>query len=155
MARDLTPGECFGNLLRDPFGGRVMRSRDPDKLAPSQPDNNQNVEQVKAEGRRHERVHDCHLRQMVAQECASALTRRAETERCLTRAGNQVAARNSSRSYREPAPRSDFFKRRSRFARRLNESFATETLCVPKTSFHVNVAGRETIMSAMQLGFEL
>ena len=39
--------------------------------------------------------------------------------------------------------------------RRLNESFATETLCVPKTSFHVNVAGRETIMSAMQLGFEL
>jgi hypothetical protein len=50
---------------------------DPDKLAPSQPDNDQNVQQVKADGRYHKQVHGRDLRQMVAQEGAPALTRQA------------------------------------------------------------------------------
>jgi hypothetical protein len=70
-------GPIFGNLPRRPFGGRVCRHVDPGKLAPSQPDNDQKVQQVKADGRDHEQVHGRDLRQMVAQKCAPALTRRA------------------------------------------------------------------------------
>src|SRR5215813_8291840 len=77
VAWGLIPGEGFGNLPRNPFGGRVCGHVDPDKLAPSQPDNDQNVQQVKANGRNHEQVHGCNLRQMVAQEGAPALTTRA------------------------------------------------------------------------------
>src|SRR6266567_4223020 len=67
----------FSNLLRNPFGGRVRGHVNPDKLAPSQPNNDQNVQQVKADGRDYEQVHGRDLRHMVAQECAPALTRRA------------------------------------------------------------------------------
>jgi len=48
---------------------------DPGKLALSQANNDQNVQQVKADGRDDEQVHGCNLRQMVAQEGARALTR--------------------------------------------------------------------------------
>jgi hypothetical protein len=44
-------------LLRDPFCRRVRGHIDPDKLAPSQPDNDQNVELDKADGRDHEQIH--------------------------------------------------------------------------------------------------
>ena len=39
VAWGLIPGEGFGNLPRKPFGGRACGHFDPDKLAPSQPDN--------------------------------------------------------------------------------------------------------------------
>jgi hypothetical protein len=41
-------------LLRDPFCRRVRCHIDPDKLPPSQPDNDQNVELDKADGRNHD-----------------------------------------------------------------------------------------------------
>ena len=72
VAWDLIPGEGFGHLPRDPFGGQACGHVDPDKLAPSQPDNDHNVQQAKADGRDHEQVHFRNLRQMVAQEGAPA-----------------------------------------------------------------------------------
>jgi len=50
---------------------------DPDKLAPSQPDNDQNVEQIKADGRNNEQIHSRDVWHMVAQEGTPALTGRA------------------------------------------------------------------------------
>jgi hypothetical protein len=55
-------------LLRDPFCRRVRGDTDPDKLAPSQPDNDQNVELDKADGRNHEQIHGRDVRRMVMQE---------------------------------------------------------------------------------------
>ena len=70
------PGESFSNLLRNPFCRWVGGHIDPNKLSPSQPDNDQDVEQVEADGRRHEQIHGGDVRRMVAQEGAPALTRR-------------------------------------------------------------------------------
>ena len=75
VAWGLIPGEGFNNLLPDPFCRRVRGHIDPDKLSPSQPDNDQNVEQVKANGRNHEQIQGCDVRRMVTQEGAPALTR--------------------------------------------------------------------------------
>ena len=49
---------------------------DPHKLSPSQPDNDQNVELDKADGRDHEQIHGCNVRHMIAQERAPLLTGR-------------------------------------------------------------------------------
>jgi hypothetical protein len=75
VAWGLIPGEGFNNLLPDPFCRRVRGHIDPDKLSPSQPDNDQNVEQVKANGRNHEQIQGCDVRRVVTQEGAPALTR--------------------------------------------------------------------------------
>src|SRR5262245_2619433 len=72
----LIPGESFRQLLRDPFRRRVRGYIEPDKLPPSQPDNDQNVELDKADGRNHEQIHGRHMRRMIAQKRAPALTRR-------------------------------------------------------------------------------
>src|SRR5215831_10761026 len=76
VAWDLIPGECFRQLLRDPFCRRVRGYIEPDKLSPSQLDNDQNVELDKADGRHHEQIHGRDMRRMIAQERAPALTRR-------------------------------------------------------------------------------
>jgi hypothetical protein len=58
--------------------GALARPRHSIALSPiSKVINDQNVRQIKADGRDHEQVHGCNLRQVVAQECAPALTRRA------------------------------------------------------------------------------
>jgi hypothetical protein len=53
VAWRLIPGRSFGDLLRDPLCRWVPRDIDPDELPPSQPDNHQNVELHKADGRDH------------------------------------------------------------------------------------------------------
>jgi hypothetical protein len=98
-------------ICRDPFGGRVCGHVDLDKLAPSQPDNDQNVEQIKADGRDDEQVHGCDLRQVVAQECAPALTRRAAVRgghvprhgRLSDRKAKLVASEHTHVGSRDPA----------------------------------------------------
>jgi len=73
VAWGLIPGEGFNNLLPDPFCRRVRGHIDPHKLSPSQPDNDQNVEQVKANGRNHEQIQGCDVRRMVTQgRCPSS-----------------------------------------------------------------------------------
>src|SRR2546430_3759463 len=76
VAWSFTPREGLGNLLRDPFGRRVRCYVDPDKLSTDQPDDDQNIEQVKADGRNHEQVHGRDVRRVVAQEGAPALSGR-------------------------------------------------------------------------------
>ena len=70
------PRKRFGDLPRDPFRRWMSRDIDPDKLAPSQPNDHQNVELNKADSRHHKQIHRCDLRSMVAQECAPTLTGR-------------------------------------------------------------------------------
>jgi hypothetical protein len=48
------PGKRFADLLRDPFRRRMPRDLDPDKLAPSQPNNHQNIEMNEADRWHHE-----------------------------------------------------------------------------------------------------
>jgi hypothetical protein len=51
VARGLSPGECFGDLACDPFRGRMGCDVDPDKVSASQPDDDENLEQIEANGR--------------------------------------------------------------------------------------------------------
>ncbi len=76
VAWRLVPGESLGDLPRDPFGRRVRRYVDPDKLAPSQSDNDQGVEQVEPNGRHDNQVHRRNLRPMVAQKSSPTPTGR-------------------------------------------------------------------------------
>jgi hypothetical protein len=53
----LSPGECFSNLLRNPFCRRMRRHIEPDKLSSGQPHNDQDIQQIEADGRNHEQIH--------------------------------------------------------------------------------------------------
>jgi hypothetical protein len=68
------PREGLTNLPRDPFGSRLRRHIDPDKLSPSQPNNDEGVEQIKGNRRHHKHIHGGNLRRMVAQKGRPALT---------------------------------------------------------------------------------
>jgi hypothetical protein len=76
IAWRLVPGECFGNLLRDPFGRRVGRHIDPDKLSPRQPDHDKSIEQVKSDGWHDEQIHGGNLWRVIADKGAPTLTGR-------------------------------------------------------------------------------
>ena len=54
----------------------MRRHIEPDKLSSGQPDDDQNVEQIEANGRNHEQSHRGDVRRMVTQEGAPTLTRR-------------------------------------------------------------------------------
>jgi hypothetical protein len=59
-------------LLRDPSCRWVRCHIHRDKLAPSQPDSDQNVELDKANGRNYEQIHGRDVRQMIALSCLSS-----------------------------------------------------------------------------------
>ena len=67
---------CFGNLLRDPFGRRMGRHIDPDKLSPCQPDHDKGIEQVKSDGWHNEQIHGGNRRRVIADKGAPTLTGR-------------------------------------------------------------------------------
>jgi len=108
------PGECFSNLLRDPFCRRVRGHIDPDKLSPGQPDNDQDVELDKADGRNHEQIHGRDVRHMIAQERAPPLTRR------VTSLGHVLG--DGRLSYRKAEL----------------EQFAMNVRCTPKSIVHAH-----------------
>src|SRR5262245_66651004 len=54
----------------------MRRHIDPDKLSSSQPDDDQNIEQIEADGRNHKQIHGCDVRRMVTHEGAPTLTGR-------------------------------------------------------------------------------
>jgi hypothetical protein len=54
----------------------MPRDVDPNELTPSQPDDHQNIELNKADGRHHEQIHRGDLRRMIAQERAPGLAGR-------------------------------------------------------------------------------
>src|SRR4029077_15999831 len=74
VARCLVPGKRFGDLLRNPVRRRMRRHIDPDQLSPSQPNNDESVEQAKANGRDHEQIDGGNVRCMIVKESAPALS---------------------------------------------------------------------------------
>ena len=72
----LVPRKSFGDLLRYPVCRRMRRHIDLDQLSPSQPNNDEGVEQAKANGRNDEQIDGCNVRHMIAKERAPALAER-------------------------------------------------------------------------------
>jgi len=51
VARGLIPRECLGDLACDPFRGRMRCDIDPDKISAGQPNDDEDIEQIEANGR--------------------------------------------------------------------------------------------------------
>src|SRR5215203_4423313 len=73
-ARSLVPGECLGELARDPFRRRTCCDVDPDQISTVQTDNDEGIEQVEANGRSDKQVHGSNVRRVVPQERPPSLT---------------------------------------------------------------------------------
>src|SRR5437870_4357313 len=76
VARSLSPRECFSDLTCDPLCSWMRCDVDPDKVSSRQPDDDQAVEQIKANGRNNEQVHGGEVPRVVTQEGAPSLGRR-------------------------------------------------------------------------------
>jgi hypothetical protein len=76
VARRLSPRECLRDLACDPFSRRIRGDVDSDKVSAGQPDDDEDIEQIEANGRNNEKVHGSDIRCMVAQEGAPSLGRR-------------------------------------------------------------------------------
>src|SRR6266550_1547513 len=50
VARDLIPRKCLRDLACDPFRGRIGCDVDPDKVSAGQPDDDDDIEQIEANG---------------------------------------------------------------------------------------------------------
>jgi hypothetical protein len=60
VARSFIPRECLRDLACNPFRGRMRCSINPDKVSAGQPDNDEDIEQIEANGRDDEQVHGRH-----------------------------------------------------------------------------------------------
>src|ERR1700704_181408 len=76
VARGLIPRECLSDLACDPFRGRMRCDVDPDKVSAGHPNDDEDIEQIEANGRDNEQVHGGDVRRMVTQEGAPSLGRR-------------------------------------------------------------------------------
>src|SRR5207248_5440589 len=76
VARSLIPREYFCALTRDPVRGRIRCGVDPDKVSAGQPGDDEDIEQIEANGRNNEQVHGGDVRCVVTQEAAQSLGRR-------------------------------------------------------------------------------
>jgi len=74
--RGFRPRECFCDLTCNPFRARIGCDVDPDKVSAAQPDDNEDIEQIEANGRDNEQVHGGDVRRVVTQEGAPSLGRR-------------------------------------------------------------------------------
>jgi hypothetical protein len=68
--------ECLRDLACNPFRGRMRCSIDPDQVSAGQPNDDEYIEQIKANGRDNEQVHGGDVRCVVTQEGAPSLGRR-------------------------------------------------------------------------------
>jgi hypothetical protein len=73
MARCLIPGECLGDLVRDPFGSRVRGDVGPHRASPVQPHDHDAIEKLKAYGRHDKQVDRADVRRMVTEESLPGL----------------------------------------------------------------------------------
>src|SRR5712671_3546636 len=73
VARGLIPRECLRDLARDPVRGRMRCDVDPDEVSARQPDDDEGVEQIEANGWGNEQVHGGDVRCVVTQEGAPSL----------------------------------------------------------------------------------
>src|SRR5215831_13414346 len=76
VARGLTPRECLCDLACNPFRGRMWCDVDPDKVSALQSNDDEDIEQVEANGRGNEQIHGGDVRRMVTQEGAPSRGRR-------------------------------------------------------------------------------
>src|SRR5947208_13422600 len=77
VARGLIPRECLCDLACDPLCSWMRCDVDPNKVSARQPDDDQAVEQIKANGWNNEQIHGSDVRCVVVQEGAPSLGRRA------------------------------------------------------------------------------
>src|ERR1700730_5183503 len=68
VAQSFIPRECFCDLARNPFRGRMRCDADPDQLSAIQPHYDVGVEQVEANGGDNEQVHGGNVWRVVMQE---------------------------------------------------------------------------------------
>ena len=73
VARGLIPRECLRDLARNPFRGRMRCDVDPDEVSAGQSHDDEDIEQIEANGRGNEQVHGGDVRCVVTQEGAPSL----------------------------------------------------------------------------------
>src|ERR1700738_5065813 len=73
VARSFIPRECFCDLARNPFRGRMRCDADPGQLSAIQPHYDVGVEQVEANGGDNEQVHGGNVWRVVMQEGSPSL----------------------------------------------------------------------------------
>src|ERR1700733_13906860 len=74
--RSLIPGKGFRDLTCNPFGRRVCCDVDPDQVPAVEPDDDEGIEQVEANGRDDEQVHSGDVWRVVVQEGPPSLAGR-------------------------------------------------------------------------------
>ena len=70
VARSFIPRECFRDLARNPFRGRMWCDVDPDQLSAIQPDDDEGIEQVESDRWNNEQVHGGDVRRVVRKKVA-------------------------------------------------------------------------------------
>src|SRR5256885_3402706 len=65
VARRLSPRECLRDLACDPVRGQMGCDVDPDKVSARQPDDDEGIEQVEANGWNNEQVHGSDVRGVI------------------------------------------------------------------------------------------
>src|ERR1700738_477991 len=73
VARSFIPRECFCDLARNPFRGRMCCDADPDQLSAVEPDDDEGIEQVETDRWNNEQVHGGNVRRVVTQESSPPL----------------------------------------------------------------------------------
>src|SRR5207244_4742577 len=76
VARSLIPRECLRDLECQSFRGRMSCSIDPDQVSAGQPNDDEDIEQIEANGRDNEQIHGGDVWCVVTQEGAPSLGRR-------------------------------------------------------------------------------
>src|SRR3974377_648616 len=71
---DCKPADRGVSLGRGSDAGAMGFNVDPDELPPIQPDDDENIEQVEANGRDNEQIHGSNVRRVVTQKSAPSLT---------------------------------------------------------------------------------
>src|SRR5216684_4203266 len=74
VTRSTVPGESLGDLACDPLRRRV--GCDADEISAIKPDDDEAIQQLKANGRHYEQIHGGDVRRVVSQEGPPFLTRR-------------------------------------------------------------------------------
>ena len=73
VERRFIPRECFCDLACNPFCRRSCCGVDPDEISAVQPDDNESIEQVKANGWNNEQIYGGDIRRVITQEGSPSL----------------------------------------------------------------------------------
>src|SRR3979411_3017516 len=76
VARGLIPGKCLRDLTCNPFRRRICCDVDPDEVSAVEPDDDEGIEQIEADGRDDKQVHGGNVWRVVTQEGPPSLAGR-------------------------------------------------------------------------------